>query len=99
MRTKILPAILIALFLASTSIAFFQGPAPEEETAWACPRPADYTMEKAGKCPRCGMDLVRSAPYDVRDYQLDFRTIPAVVKAGEKASLRFQIRHPSTGEP
>jgi hypothetical protein len=101
MRTKTLPAILIALFLfaASTSIAFFQGSAPQEETAWVCPMHADYTMETAGKCPRCGMDLVRSAPYDVRDYQLDFRTIPAVVKPGEKATLRFQIRHPSTGEP
>src|SRR5258707_7255062 len=97
---KALPAILIlALFAASTSIAFFQSPPPEEETAWVCPMHADYTMETGGKCPRCGMDLVRAAPFDVRDYQLDFRTVPAVVKPGQKAKLRFQIRHPSTSEP
>src|SRR5712692_7991706 len=95
------PAILILAFLAaaSTSIAFFQSPPAEEETAWVCPMHADYTMEIGGKCPRCGMDLVRAAPFDVRDYQLDFRTVPAVVKPGQKAKLHFQIRHPSTGEP
>src|SRR6266853_285299 len=101
MRKSILPAVLVLALVAvaSTSIAFFQGPAPEEETAWVCPMHADYTMDVAGKCPRCGMDLVRAAPFDVRDYRLDFRTVPAVVKPGQKATLRFQIRHPSTGEP
>jgi len=58
----------------------------------------DYTMDIAGKCPRCGMDLVRAAPFDVRDYQLDFRTVPALVKPGQKTSLRFRILHPGTGE-
>ncbi len=58
----------------------------------------DYTMEIAGKCPRCGMDLVRAAPFDVRDYQLDFRTVPALVKARQKTTLRFRILHPGTGE-
>src|ERR1700676_5080997 len=93
---KTLPAILsLALLLAaSSSIAFFQGSAPEQESAWVCPMHADYTMDIAGKCPRCGMDLVRAAPLDVRDYQLDFRTVPAVVKAGQKTTMRFKIRHP-----
>jgi rRNA maturation protein Nop10 len=89
----------MALLLAATSIAFFQSPSPAEETAWVCPMHADYTMEVAGKCPRCGMDLVRAAPFDVRDYQLDFRTVPAVVKAGQKANLRFRIFHPGSGQP
>jgi hypothetical protein len=101
-KRKHIPVILaLALLLAaSTAIAFFQGGspiAPEDETAWVCPMHADYTMDVAGKCPRCGMDLVRSAPFDVRDYGLDFRTVPEVVKAGQKANLRFRILHPSTG--
>jgi heavy metal-binding protein len=58
----------------------------------------DYTMDIAGKCPRCGMDLVRAAPFDVRDYQLDFRTVPPVVRPGQKTALRFRILHPGTGE-
>src|ERR1700704_889200 len=68
------------------------------ETAWVCPMHADYTMDIAGKCPRCGMALVRAAPFDVRDYGLDFQTVPAVVKPGVKTTLRFRIFHPGTGE-
>ncbi len=95
MRTVVLAVLVIA---ASTCVAFFQTSLPEEETAWVCPMHTDYTMDVAGKCPRCGMDLIRAAPFDVRDYQLDFRTVPAVVKAGQKATLHFRIFHPGTGE-
>jgi hypothetical protein len=71
---------------------------PENETAWVCPMHGDYTTDIAGKCPRCGMDLVRAAPFDVRDYRLDFRTVPPVVKAGQTVKLLFRIFHPGTGE-
>jgi hypothetical protein len=92
-------AVLTLALAASVSNAFMQNAAPEEETAYVCPMHADYTMDVAGKCPRCGMDLVRAAPFDVRDYQLDFSTVPAVVRPGEKATLRFKIFHPGSGEP
>lgn len=59
---------------------------------------ADYTMDVAGKCPRCGMDLIRAAPFDVRDYEMDFHTVPAVVKPGQKINLFFRFRHPGTGQ-
>src|SRR5215510_11516220 len=72
---------------------------PETETAWVCPMHPDYTLDIAGKCPRCGMDLVRAAPFDVRDYRLDFRTEPSVVRPGQKTKLLFRIFHPGTGEP
>lgn len=72
--------------------------APEEDTAWVCPMHADYTMDVAGKCPRCGMDLVHAAPFDVRDYDLDFHTEPAAVKPNQKVKLFFRFRHPGTGE-
>ena len=76
-----------------------QDQTPEQETAWVCPMHSDYTMDVTGNCPRCGMALVRAAPFDVRDYRLDFQTVPPVVRAGEKATLRFSIFHPGTGEP
>ena len=72
--------------------------APEEDTAWVCPMHADYTMDVAGKCPRCGMDLVHAAPFDVRDYDLDFHTEPAAIKPNQKVKLFFRFRHPGTGE-
>lgn len=72
---------------------------PEQEVAWVCPMHPDYTAPGAGVCPRDGMMLVRSNPYDVRDYDLEFETVPSVVRAGEPATLRFRVFHPGTGEP
>jgi hypothetical protein len=44
------------------------------------------------------MDLVRAAPFDVRDYRLELRTVPAVVKPGQSTKLLFRIFHPGNGE-
>jgi len=90
-----LQAVLIILLLA-IPLALTQS--PQEETAWVCPMHPDYTMDVAGQCPRCGMSLVRAAPFDVRDYSLDFRTLPAVVRPGQKFTMQFRILHPGTGE-
>ena len=46
-------------------------PAADAETAFVCPMHPDYTLDIAGSCPRCGMALVRGAPFDVRDYGLE----------------------------
>jgi rRNA maturation protein Nop10 len=102
-KQRFLAILITALLLAASSaIAFFQAApdseTPDLETAWVCPMHPDYTMDIAGKCPRCGMDLVRAAPFDVRDYQLDFRTVPAVVKPGQKITMLFRMFHPETGE-
>jgi len=45
------------------------------------------------------MNLVLAAPFDMRDYKLEFRTVPALVKAGGKITLLFKVFHPGTGEP
>ena len=94
--------LTMALFsVSSLSAALLQttpqapNQAANEETAFLCPMHPDYTLDVEGKCPRCGMALVKAAAYDVRDYRLDFRTIPAVVTAGRKATLLFKISHPS----
>ena len=89
---------LAVLVVPSLSVAVRQAPTPEDAIVWVCPMHGDYTVDVAGKCPRCGMDLVRAAPFDVRDYRLDFRTVPAVVKPGQKATLLFTIAHPASGE-
>ena len=83
-----------------TSIVLTQSPAPAapQGVIWMCPMHPDYTMDAAGKCPRCGMDLVRGAPFDVRDYRLEFRTEPAVVSAGRTAKLLFRVLHPGSRE-
>ena len=87
-------ALLVAVLVATAGV----GTQDEDTTAWVCPMHSDYTADAKGTCPRCGMALVHAAPFDVRDYQLDFRTVPAVVKPGQKITMRFRIFHPGSGE-
>ena len=56
----------------------------------------DYTLDVEGRCPRCGMALVRATPYDVRDYGFELTTSPSVVKAGQPSQWRFKVFHPDT---
>jgi Heavy metal binding domain len=73
-------------------------PTPDNETAYMCPMHPDLTSDKPGTCPRCSMNLVLATPFDMRDYRLDFQTVPRVVKAGVKITLLFKVSHPGTGE-
>src|SRR5262249_19662035 len=84
---------MVALLAAIVAVPTIVGTQDEDTTAWVCPMHSDYTSEAQGTCPRCGMALVHAAPFDVRDYGLEFRTTPASVKPGQKASLRFRIMH------
>jgi hypothetical protein len=86
--------LLVTLFVHAQST-----PAIDADTAFVCPMHPDYTLDIAGSCPRCGMALVRGAPFDVRDYGLEFTTRPLVVQAGKPARWRFRVFHPGTGEP
>ena len=69
---------------------------PSAETAFVCPMHPDYTTDIEGKCPRCGMALVKASPFDVRDYALEFTTTPQVVRAGQRAGWRLRVLHPDT---
>jgi hypothetical protein len=70
----------------------------DDVIAYMCPIHSDYTANAPGTCPRDGMTLVRATPFDVRDYELDFRTVPAIPRAGEALTLRFEVVHPGSGE-
>ena len=70
----------------------------ESEAGYLCPMHPDHTSHEPGECPICRMTLVPGTLYDMRDYYLDFQTVPARVKAGEKATLQFSVSHPGTGE-
>ena len=72
-------------------------PTLDNETAYMCPMHPDYTSNTPGKCPRCSMNLVLATPFDMRNYRLEFQTMPPVVKAGEKIAMLFKVFHPGTG--
>ena len=67
-------------------------------TGWFCPMHPDHTATEAGKCPVCGMALIAGDPYDTRDYDLEFTTSPAAVVSGKPFTMKFNVRHPGTGE-
>jgi len=102
LRALFFPLVLVAVLPACVSrppvnLELVQAD-NEEEIGWICPMHSDVTSEKPGTCPRCGMKLVQGALFDMRDYHLDFHTMPEQVKAGEKATLMFSVAHPGTGE-
>src|SRR5215470_3138185 len=90
---RMVVALLVAIVVATASVG-----TQDDTTAWVCPMHSDCTSEAQGTCPRCGMALVHAAPFDVRDYGLDFRTVPAVVRPGQKASSLFRILTPGTAD-
>lgn len=69
----------------------------DDETAYMCPMHPDVTSEVPGLCPKCSMALVVGKPFDMRDYQVEFRTEPPLVRPGEPARLIFNVLHPDTG--
>lgn len=97
-RALLLGAITVPALFETTAQAQSQAPPPDEGIAWVCPMHPDYTSESPGACPRCGMILIQTKPYDVRDYKLQFHTDPAVFKVGENVTLYFKFLQPGTGD-
>ena len=89
--------VMLASLFVQAQIADNAPASDLEVSAYVCPMHPDYTLDIEGRCPRCGMPLVRATPFDVRDYGLEFTTSPAVVKPGEKATWQFRVLHPGTG--
>lgn len=71
----------------------------QDDEFYACAMHPDVMSDKPGKCPKCGMTLVRTRRPEMAEYEVKLATTPAVVKPGEKFRLSFLITHPKTGEP
>jgi hypothetical protein len=106
-RRELIRSLVLSAFAAP---AFFGNPAraqeppqtqdaPDEGISWVCPMHSDYTSPVPGKCPLCGMTLVQARPFDVRDYSLEFRTDPPIVRAGQKTTLLLKVFRPGSGDP
>lgn len=103
-RGLVLSALAAPAFLEHPVFAQEQEMAPVEDppnqqVAWVCPMHSDYTSAVPGTCPLCGMTLVKAEPFDVRNYDLKMRTIPEIVRAGEKTTVLLKAFRPGSDTP
>lgn len=71
---------------------------PSAATVYACPMHPDVTSPVPGMCPRCGMALVVSDPFDAREYLVDVHTTPAAIRPGAPFRMQLTVREPRTKE-
>lgn len=63
--------------------------APAQAGPYSCPMHPDVKSDGPGRCPKCGMDLVSSAPSSAPTVKIT--STPARPRAGEKARLVFEV--------
>jgi hypothetical protein len=71
----------------------------DTDEIYVCPMHPDVMSEEPGKCPKCGMTLVRTRRPEAAEYEVRLTTTPAVVKPGQDFRLTFFFSHPKTGAP
>jgi hypothetical protein len=65
----------------------------QEPVEFICPMDPDVRSAKAGRCPRCGMQLVVGA-FDILEYPVSLRLHPEAPRPGEEVQLSFIVGHP-----
>ena len=68
-----------------------------DEVYYVCPMHPDVMAETPGRCPRCGMTMVRTGRPETAEYDVQIKTEPAVVKPREKFLLTFDVINPQSG--
>ena len=79
-----------AFVLGALALPRMLGHAPVE---FICPMDPDVRSAKAGRCPRCGMQLVAGA-FDILEYPVSLRLHPEAPRPGEEVQLSFTVGHP-----
>jgi hypothetical protein len=94
-RAVILMIAAAAAVGAGDGVVFQQPTAtPSGEAVYWCSMHPDIRGRDGDKCPVCGMALVRAEAANYRPYLLDFETVPHVLRARQKARVRFFVREP-----
>jgi len=66
----------------------------DRNAVYMCPMHPDVRGRAGETCSRCGMTLVRASAADYRPYRLDVDIVPAAIRPGRKARVRFLVRRP-----
>jgi hypothetical protein len=89
----------LGVVLLAFAVVARPGSASQEPDAFACPMHLEVRSASRGKCPKCGMDFVPTAPAIAEDFELRLESTPVAPIAGRKVQLRFTVSNPVTGEP
>lgn len=65
----------------------------DDAEEWVCPMDKDIRSATPGKCPRCGMTLVKGIPEEI-EYPVEFTTKPTVLKPNQDIQLDFNVEDP-----
>ncbi len=88
--------LLTAVVIAQTAAPTTPGAAPPLD--YVCPMHPDVRSAGAGKCPRCGMNLLPGIP-DPVEYPVDLALNPRTPRPRQPVELIFHIKDPKTGAP
>ncbi len=97
-RRGVILAVVAAATAGASDGFTLQPPSamPSEQPVYWCPMHPDVRGRAGDKCPQCGMALVRAEASDYQAYLLDFEITPRVLRAHQKAHVRFYVRDPRT---
>jgi hypothetical protein len=101
MRLPILAVLLPALVFAQGWTNLKSNIAPEAldvnpgDQEYVCPMDPDIRSNKPGKCPRCGMTLVKGIVERV-EYPMTLTAGTKVLRPGVPVQLTFQVQDPKT---
>ena len=70
------------------------GQSASGSVVYVCPMHPDVSAAAPAMCPRCGMRLVLTDPFDAREYEVEAQTDPRAVRPGRPFRLRLTIREP-----
>ena len=70
---------------------------PTAEHVYTCAMHADVMTDDPGKCPKCGMTLIKTPRPEAADFDVRIRTTPSLIIPGKTFKLAFDIHHPESG--
>lgn len=93
---KLAAALAVALTGTAAPGARDEGQQTAAPLAYICPMHPDVVTRTPGSCPKCGMALAQTDPYDAREFLLEIDATPPAPRAGQRTRLRLTVREPST---
>ena len=95
-RSALVAALCVALGASGGMVSQPPTASPAGQAVYWCPMHPDIRGKEGDTCPICKMALVRAAATDYDAYLLEVEVTPRVLRARQRARVRFSVRDPHT---